>query len=122
MFTAFLPAISKDALKRLSRTVRRWQIHRRLDLSWAELAEMINPVVRGWMSYYGRFYRSALNPLLARINSYLVRWIRKKYRRLRPRRKARVVWERIIAQHPRYFAHWAWVRNPLMMARVVRAE
>jgi group II intron reverse transcriptase/maturase len=51
VFTAFLPAISKDALKRLSRTVRRWRIHRRLDLSWAELAEMINPVVRGWMSY-----------------------------------------------------------------------
>lgn len=122
VFTAFLPAISKDALQRLSRTVRRWQIHRRLDLSWSELAEMINPVVRGWMSYYGRFYRSALSTLLARINSYLVRWIRKKYRRLRPRRKARVLWERLIAQHPRYFAHWAWVRNPLMMARVVRAE
>jgi hypothetical protein len=51
-----------------------------------------------------------------------VRWIRKKYRRLRPRRKARVVWERLITQHPRYFAHWAWVRNPLLMARVVRAE
>ena len=119
---AFLPAISKDALKRLSRTVRRWRIHRRLDLSWAEIAEMINPVVRGWMSYYGRFYRSALYTLLARINSYLVRWIRKKYRRLRPRRKARIVWERLITQHPRYFAHWAWSRNPLMTARVVRAE
>jgi hypothetical protein len=43
---AFLPAISKEALKRLSRTVRRWQLHRRTDLSFAELAEMINPVVR----------------------------------------------------------------------------
>jgi RNA-directed DNA polymerase len=122
VFTAFLPAISKEALTRLSRAVRRWRIHRRLDLSWAELAEMINQVVRGWMRYYGRFYRSALSTLLARINSYLVRWIRKKYRRLRPRRKARIVWERLIAQHPRYFAHWAWVRNPLMMARMARAE
>jgi len=74
------------------------------------------------MSYYGRFYRSALYTLLARINSCLVRWIRRKYQRLRPRRKARVVWERLIAQHPRSFAHWAWARNPLMMARVVRAQ
>jgi group II intron reverse transcriptase/maturase len=122
VFTSFLPAISKDALKRLSRTVRRWRVHRRTELSWTDIAEMINPVVRGWMRYYGRFYRSALSMLLARINSYLVRWIRKKYRRLRPRRKARVVWERVIAQHPHYFAHWAWVRNPLMMARVTRAE
>jgi RNA-directed DNA polymerase len=122
VFTAFLPAVSKEALKRLNRMVRRWRIHRRTELSWAEIAEMINPVVRGWMRYYGRFYRSALSTLLARINSYLVRWIRKKYRRLRARRRARVVWERLIAQNPRYFAHWAWVRNPLMMARVTRAE
>jgi hypothetical protein len=38
--------------------------------------------VAGWMNYYGRFYRSALYPLLARINAYLVRWIRRKYKRL----------------------------------------
>lgn len=49
------------------------------------------------MRYCGCFYRSALSTFLARINSYLVRWIRKKYRRLRARRKARVVWERLIA-------------------------
>jgi Group II intron, maturase-specific domain len=48
---------------------------------------MINPVVGGWMRYYGAFYRSALSTLLARINTYLVRWIRKRYKRLRPRRK-----------------------------------
>jgi RNA-directed DNA polymerase len=71
VFAAFLPAISKEALKRLSRTVRRWQLHRRTELSLAELAEMINPVVRGWMQYYGAFYRSALSMLLARINTYL---------------------------------------------------
>jgi hypothetical protein len=71
VFAAFLPAISKEALKRLSRTVRRWQLHRRTERSRAELAEMINPVVRGWMQYYGAFYRSALSMLLARINTYL---------------------------------------------------
>ena len=40
------------------------------------------------MQYYGRFYRSALYPLLARINAYLMRWIRKKYKRLRGFKKA----------------------------------
>ncbi|HXP13718.1 MAG TPA: group II intron reverse transcriptase/maturase [Actinomycetes bacterium] len=113
-FTAFLPAISKDALKRLSRTVRGWRLHRRTGLSLAELARMINPVVRGWMRYYGAFYRSALSTLLARINTYLVRWIRKKYKRLRAQKKARAAWERVTRQYPGYFAHWAWVRNPLM--------
>ena len=44
---------------------------------------MINPIVRGWMNYYGAFYPSALSTLLARINTYLMRWVRKKYSRFR---------------------------------------
>lgn len=114
-FTSFLPAISNDALMRLSRVVRRWRLHRRTDLDIAELARMINPIVRGWMAYYGAFYRSALSTLLGRINTYLVRWIRKKYERYRPRRKARAAWERLTRLYPRGFAHWAWVNHPLMI-------
>ncbi|MEU7876563.1 group II intron reverse transcriptase/maturase [Dactylosporangium sp. NPDC049140] len=115
VFTAFLPAVSKEALKRLGRTVRGWRLHRRTECSAAELAEMINPVVRGWMQYYGAFYRSALSILLARINTYLVRWTRKKYKRLRAREKARAAWEHATKRSPRLFAHWAWVTNPLMI-------
>ena len=51
--------------------------------SLADLARQINPVVRGWLHHYAAFYRSALYPLLSRNNSYLMRWIGKKYRRLR---------------------------------------
>ncbi|MFE4413975.1 group II intron maturase-specific domain-containing protein, partial [Streptomyces sp. NPDC056821] len=80
MFTAFLPAISHQALKRLSRTVRSWRLHRRTAQESSDLARTVNPVVRGWMNYYGRFYRSVLYPLLDRINTYLLRWIQKKYR------------------------------------------
>jgi len=65
------------------------------------------------MRYYGQFYRSAISTLLARINSYLVRWIRKKYKRLHAVTKARAAWERVTTQHPSYFAHWAWVKHPL---------
>jgi hypothetical protein len=120
VFTSFLPAISKDALKRLSRTVRGWRLHRRTELSFAELTRMINSVVRGWMRYYGAFYRSALSSLLARINN-LMRWVRKKYKRFRAQRKARAAWERVTTQYPRFFAHWPWVRHPLMI-KVARAE
>ncbi|MBW8800986.1 MAG: group II intron reverse transcriptase/maturase, partial [Streptomyces sp.] len=79
-FTSFAPAVSKAALKRMGDTVRGWMLHRRTGIETTELARMINPVVRGWMAYYGRFYRSALYPLLDRINFRLMRWIRKKYR------------------------------------------
>ena len=57
----------------------------------------------------GAFYRSALLPLLRRINAYLMRWLRKKYKRLASKKKARACWERVTAQYPRLFAHWAWV-------------
>jgi hypothetical protein len=57
----------------------------------------------------GAFYPSALYPLLARINAYLLRWLRKKHKRLRGRRKAQNAWNRAVRQRPRFFAHWAWV-------------
>ena len=107
-FTNFLPAISKEALKKISREVRSWRLHLRTHHTFAELARKINPIVRGWLQYYGTYYRSALLPLLERINAYLVRWIRKKYKRLRPFRKAKQCWQRITRQYPRLFTHWAW--------------
>jgi len=115
VFTSFLPAVSKDALKKMGQEVRRWRVHRRTDLDFAGLARMINPVVRGWMNYYGAFYPSALSTLLARINTYLMRWVRKKYKRFRAARKARARWEYVTTTYPRSFAHWAQVPNPLMI-------
>jgi hypothetical protein len=81
-FTLFLPAVSKDALAKISAEVRRWRLHLRTWHTMGSLAREINPVVRGWMQYYGAFHRSALLPLLRRINAYLMRWLRKKYKRL----------------------------------------
>ncbi|MFE0063067.1 group II intron maturase-specific domain-containing protein [Streptomyces sp. NPDC059003] len=57
-----------------------------MHLTLFDLARRINPIVRGWMQYYGAFYRSELHPLLHRINTYLMRWVRKKYRSRRPTR------------------------------------
>lgn len=108
MFRSFLPAISKPALKRISAEVRSWRLHHRTHLNEADLARRINPIVRGWMNYYGAFYKSALYPLLERINAYLMRWTRKKYRRLRGRKKAQTAWTRAVEQRPRFFAHWVW--------------
>jgi RNA-directed DNA polymerase len=109
MFSSFLPAISNDALKKLSAEVRAWGLHHRTGLAFADLARRINPLVRGWMQYYGAFYRSALYPLLARINAYLVRWLRNKYERLRAVKKGRGCWRGITTRSPRLFAHWKWV-------------
>jgi len=70
---------------------------------------VINPSVAGWMAYYGRFYRSKLSAILARINAHLVRWIRNKYRRLDRTRAAHRKLAELAAGQPRLFRHWAWV-------------
>lgn len=108
-FSNFLPAISKDALNKISATVRSWRLHLRTGHTFKDLARRINPIVAGWMQYYGAFYRSALSPLLQRINAYLMRWIRKKYKRLRGKKKARECWQGITERYPLMFAHWKWV-------------
>lgn len=61
------------------------------------------------MQYYGAFYRFALYQLLSRINAYLVRWSRKKYKRLRAEKKAIQCWRGITVRHSRLLAHWEWV-------------
>lgn len=109
MFAAFLPAVSTDARKKMGGTIRAWRIHLRTTDDLAELAKRINPVVRGWMNYYGRFYRTELDALLRRINTYLVRWARRKFKRLRSFKKAKRWWTGVLQRQPTLFAHWAWM-------------
>jgi RNA-directed DNA polymerase len=108
--TGFLPALSKDALKKMSAQVRAWRLHQRTHLTFADLARWINPTVRGWMQYYGAFYRSALYPLLGRINTYLMRWVKKKYRKLRATKHFYRRWKLVTDRFPNMFAHWRWIR------------
>ena len=65
----------------------------------------------GRRNYYGRFYRSRLYPLLQRINTYLMRWAGKKYKRLRGFRRFHAWWLGIVRHDPALFAHWRWVRT-----------
>ena len=109
-FTSFLPAISKEALTRISAQARSWRLHRRTGQEFIDLARWMNPIVRGWIQYYGAFYKSALYNLLQRINAYLMRWIRKKYKRLRAFTKAKACWQGITTRYPRMFAQWAVTR------------
>lgn len=111
IFLGFSPAISKDALNNISARVRSWRLHRRVNATLTDLASAINPIVRGWMNYYGAFYRSALYPLLARINAYLVRWLRRKHQRLRSARKAQRAFIGATQREPTMFAHWRWVTS-----------
>ena len=112
-FVNFLPAASDDARKRMRREVRRWRLHLRPDKTISDLARIFNPIIRGWINYYGRFYRSVLNKVLRRINAYLVRWAQCKYKRLRRHpAKARRFLVDVFRRQPDLFAHWRFGVRP----------
>jgi RNA-directed DNA polymerase len=110
-FTSFQPAMSREKLIEKGREVRRWRLHRRPNDTLSDLAETINPIVRGWMTYWGRYYRDEMIPLLKRINNYLMRWARKKYKRLRGFKRLKAWWIGITRRDPDLFAHWAWTHR-----------
>ena len=110
-FLAFLPAVSREALKAMGQQVRQWRLHMWVNRDLNEIAREINPVIRGWMSYYGRFYRSRMIPVLQRINTYLMRWAGKKYKRLCSYKRFRRWWSGVVDRDPGLFAHWRWVRT-----------
>ena len=112
-FTGFLPAVSKKAKKAMSLEMRSWRIGRRVDLGFTELARWINPIVAGWINHYGHFYRSELVDFLDRINHMLVRWLTRKYKRLRgSRRKARELLWNVCNAYRGMFAHWRFGARP----------
>jgi len=104
----FLPAVSKAAKKSMAAVIRGWRLGRRTDLSFREVAAMINRIVAGWINYYGRFYKSLLISFLAnRINPHLVRWAMRKFKHLhRWPAKARRRIAQIAATYPGMFIHW----------------
>jgi RNA-directed DNA polymerase len=107
LFVNFLPAVSNDALKAMSRELWSWRINRRSDKSLGDLACMFKTGVQGWLNYDGRFYKSELYPLFRRMNDYLVRWAKRKYKRLRGRTRQTKRWlARVARREPTLFAHW----------------
>jgi len=66
----------------MSREIRRWTLHHRSDKTLQDLAEMFDPIIRGWIVYYGSFYRTQLRPTLKRVDLYVIRWAGRKLKRL----------------------------------------
>ena len=103
----FLLAASPKALTRIRRTVRRRALHHRNDKSLPELATMYNPSIRGWITYYSHFYKTRLRPTLKRIDAYVIRWARRKFKRMRHQTKGARDWfDRLHRANPQLFAHW----------------
>ncbi len=106
-FLSFLPAMSRKARKAVGKKIRNWHLNRRTGTDLADLAWGINAQVRGWINYYGAFYRSEFYSLAQRIDEHLVAWAMQKFKRLRGQPFKAWDWLDAVRQHkPRLFAHW----------------
>jgi RNA-directed DNA polymerase len=106
-FVNFSPAVSNTAAKTMRQTIRSWRLRCRVDKRIDDLARMFNPVIRGWITYYGQYYKSALYPTLRHLDRHLVCWAMAKYKRLRRHRRRAEHWLRRVGRRDqRLFAHW----------------
>jgi RNA-directed DNA polymerase len=107
-FVSFLPGVSNKAGKAIRATIREWRLAAtRNNQSLEDLARLVNPSVRGWVDYYGRFYRSALTPVLRHLERVLVRWACRKYKRFRGHATNAAHWlGRVARRDPNLFVLW----------------
>ena len=106
-FTSFLPAISQKAQKRIMQEVRRWPLLKTPNVTLEDIADRYNPVIRGWLSYYGKYGKAVLADVLESINAHLQRWIQKKYLRFKHKpKKARAYLAKVAVHKRELFAHW----------------
>lgn len=107
VFTGYTPALSRKALKRISTAITKWKFQRWSGHTIEDLARVLNPVVDGWVNYYGHFGRKELYRVHNLLEFALIRWARKKYKKLRRSyRKSREFIARLRKQQPGLFAHW----------------
>jgi RNA-directed DNA polymerase len=118
LFVGFNPAVSNDAVKSMRQTMRKWKLHRRADKELLDLSRMNNPIIRGWVNYYGKYYKTELYPTFHHLNRTLVRWAMKKYKRLRTHQRKASYWLGDIARRdPQLFAHWQMGAKPATARR-----
>jgi RNA-directed DNA polymerase len=107
LFCSFTPAVSPSALKAMRSTVRDLDIRQRTQRSLDDIARMLNPLLRGWIGFYGRYNRAALETMLRHVNLTLVAWAMRKFKRFQGRkvRAARFL-EKLVRTQPAMFEHW----------------
>lgn len=110
-FVNFSPAIAPKARKSIYAKIRDWRIPRRSETSIKALAQMINPVVRGWVGYYGVFYKSSLLFLVHHLERLILKWVKRKYKKQGSNLKRAKRWiKRGKSRYPELFVHWTLLR------------
>ena len=119
IFVNFTPAISNRAAKAIRDEIRGWRLQSRSDLSIEDLSRMYNPIVRGWLQYYGRFCRSVVHLAMRQLDRMLARWASQKFKKLHRRQRRATQWvARLSRRDPALFAHWQRMKQGSIVGAV----
>lgn len=112
-FTNWLPAVSAKSMSSMRAKMKKWIMLKTAGCQIEDIADEINPVVRAWINYYGKFYSSKLKSFLREVNLRIVKWARTKYLKVRPSTIKGLQWLKAISQkQPYLFAHWSFGSLP----------
>ena len=94
-------------MKAMRAMIRDLNIWRQTQLSLQDIARQLNPLLRGWSEYYGRYAPSALYPLLRYVNQKLVAWVMHKFKRFKGHKiQASQFLIRLVTERVDLFVHW----------------
>lgn len=83
LFNSFAPAVSSLSKKKIRRKIKIWKVQRISNKTLWDIAKFYNPKIRGWINYYGKFYKSELYMIFKQFNTSLYHWA--KYKKFRGR-------------------------------------
>lgn len=114
MFVSFLPAMSPKAAKSVRSTIRNWDLAKGWNTySLEAVAKFVDPFIRGWMNYYGRFHRSQCLRILSHLNLVLARWAKRRYKRFKGSWRKAFEWlARIAKRDDSLFVLWTLGQRP----------
>ena len=121
-FLGFDLAISAKSRKRILETLRQTHFHRWTNTTIEEIAAELNPKLRGWIKYYGKFRPSALTFISRSFISRLIKWVMNRYKTLRNKiRKAFKFLNNIQKSKPTLFETWkhGYLINGFKMTKAV---
>ena len=109
LFLGFDCAISISSRKRIAEKLRTLKVETLSFKRIVGVAQYLNPMIRGWVNYYGKFRISELTKVFRLLSNRLVRWARKRYKRYKTSIRKAFKWlQTIRKQFPYLFHHWRY--------------
>ena len=107
LFLGFDCAISIQSRSRIFEQIRKMEIPRMRCDSITGIAHHLNPKLRGWIRYFGKYRGYSLSKVFYILRIKLVRWARYRYKRYRNNLMKAYKWlDRVREQYPSLFYHW----------------